>query len=359
MEEEKHERDHPSHEESSRREEHSHEHFKREEEKPEPKKEMRFESKNEIKIDNKPFKNSNPNSWMIATAIVGIIAIILLVMLVTGSGGSSITGKVAGEKVIEYLNVKTGGGVEFISTEDIGNLYQVTVSYNSQEIPVFVTKDGEYFVQGAVPLTLTPATPSGNSPTQTPPEVVKSDKPVVDLFIMTHCPYGTQAEKGIMPVFELLGDKIDSNFKFIHYFMHENPGQEPDETPIQICIREEEPDKFRDYLTCFLEDGDSARCVTETKIDQTKLNKCKETKADDYYATDSKESEDAGVRGSPTLIINGEQVSSARSPSAYLATICSAFNTPPEECEEVLSTANPSAGFGYTAQAGGSTNAQC
>ena len=176
---------------------------------------------------------------------------------------------------------------------------------------------------------------------------------------MTHCPYGTQAEKGILPVYELLGNKIDSNIKFIHYFMHEQPGQEPDETPVQICIREEQSDKYIDYLTCFLEDDDSDRCLTEVKIDKTKLNTCKETKYDDYYAADSALSQGYGVQGSPTLIINGQQVSSSRSPSAFLATICSAFNTPPEECEEVLSTANPSAGFGYTAQAGGTTNSQC
>ena len=320
--------------------------------------------KHEVKIDNDPdnkvkkFKNSiGSNPWQTSTLILGVIAIVLLIMYCTG-GASGISGESAGEKVVSYLNSRTGGGVEYISHEDLGDIYEVTVKFQDQNLPVFISKDGDYFIQGAVPMT--PSTSTPTTPDQQPPQdVVKSDKPEVELFVMTHCLYGTQAEKGMLPVYSLLGDKIDSSIKFVHYFLHKNPGQEPDETPIQICIREEQPTKFTDYLTCFLEDGDSDRCLEETNIDENKLDTCIETKSDDYYDTDSTLSEGYGVRGSPSLVINGQMVNSGRSPSAYLETICSAFNTPPEECEEVLSTANPSAGFGYTAQAGGSTNAQC
>lgn len=303
-------------------------------------------------IDNEPDKT---NVWAVISAILGIIVVILLIMMYTGKGitGNVISENAAGDKVIEYLNTRTGGGIEYVSTKDIGNLYEVNVEYQGQEIPVYITKDGEYFVQGAVEMDALSDTLAQTQPAAEPP---KSDKPIVELFVMTHCPYGTQAEKGILPVFKLLGDKIVGKIKFVHYFLH---APEETETPIQICIREEQSDKFRDYLSCFLEDGNSNRCLEETKIDKAKLNICVEINSEEYYDKDSQKSEDYGVRGSPTLIINGEMINSGRSPAAYLETICNAFNEAPEECSEELTTTNPSPGFGYTAQVGGSTNAQC
>ncbi|MBU3941884.1 MAG: hypothetical protein KKF74_03150, partial [Nanoarchaeota archaeon] len=47
----------------------------------------------------------------------------------------------------------------------------------------------------------------------------KKDKPEVELFVMSHCPYGTQIEKGMLPVARLLGDKIDFNIRFCSYAM--------------------------------------------------------------------------------------------------------------------------------------------
>ncbi len=37
---------------------------------------------------------------------------------------------------------------------------------------------------------------------------------------MSYCPYGTQAEKGILPVVALLGDKIDFKLRTVHYVLH-------------------------------------------------------------------------------------------------------------------------------------------
>jgi len=68
------------------------------------------------------------------------------------------------------------------------------------------------------------------------------------------------------------------------------------------------------------------------------------------------------VGGSPTLVINGVQVNSARDPASYLDTICKAFSdgSVPTECGQTLSSTAYGAGFGYTATATtGSTGAQC
>ncbi len=302
------------------------------------------------KIIKKLTKDLTKNYWAIASVI---LAVLLIISLVTIAMNPTVTKNKAGNAVITFAEAQ-GLEAELISVETEGSLYLVTVSISGKQTPVYVTKDGKSLVQGIIPLEAKTATPS--TPEPEPQNVVKSDKPIVELFVMTHCPYGTQAEKGYLPAIAELGNAIDAKIKFTHFFLHD---PEYIETPNQICIREEQNDKFAAYLTCFLEDGNSNRCLTETKVDTVKLEDCKENRYEDYYATDSALSEEYGVRGSPTLVINGAQVSTGRSPAAMLTTICSAFNEAPEACNVVLDSSNPSAGFGWSVSAGNAAAAQC
>jgi protein-disulfide isomerase len=359
---------------------------------------------NEVRIDNNPDKKINvskikssttktamDNPWMIASVILGVIALALLYMVMTGSNGassSSISEDAASEKVLEFLNAQVGGGVEYVSMEDKGDLYEVMVSFQGQDLPVYVTKDGEYFVQGAVSFdeeeNAPATTPSTNTPsTNTPPPtptVTKSDKPEVELFVMSHCPYGTQAMKGMLPVLELLEGKIDGQIKFVYYAMHGD--KEIYEQLNQYCIYEEQKDVYYDYMKCFLgSDGSesgAAACLDEAKVDKGDLKTCTDaadTKFDITKNFDDKGSwlsgrypkfdihadlnTKYGVGGSPTLVVNGAQVQSARDSASYLSTICAAFNEAPEECLEDLSSyGTPGPGFGYDSQ-GGAAAAGC
>jgi hypothetical protein len=304
-------------------------------------------------------KKTKSNPWVAVSFVLGLVVIVLLVLNFTGiNGNATLSADDAGDKLTNYLNERTGGGVEYKATEDKGNLYQVTVSYQNQEIPVFITKDGKYFVQGALLIETPTDNSSTQTPTQTPPtEVLKSDKPKVELFVMTYCPYGTQAEKGIISAFEALGNKIDANIRFVHYFMHGD--KEEQETYTQICIREEQKDKYLNYLQCFLEAGDSASCITKTKVSQTKLDSCVKNRAKGLYDKDSELSKGYGVQGSPTLVINGQEASSGRDSASYLSAICSAFNESPEECAKKLSSQSPSPGFGTSASSGSAATESC
>jgi len=303
------------------------------------------------------FTKVRKNPWILSSLVLGLIIIIMLILNFTGIGGA-ISGNTAGENLVSYLNSITGGGVEYISYEDLGSIYLVLVKYQEKEIPVYITKDGQYFVQSVVPLTAT------TQDTQQQPQqnIPKSDKPVVELFVMSYCPYGTQAEKGILPAVSLLGNKIDFKLRFVHYLMH---GEQEDlENKRELCIREQEGQVvLNKYLVCILDSDDPyspkdpAACEKEAGINNAKLQTCLNTKADDYFASDSALSQGYGVQGSPTLIINGVQSSAGRSPQSYLQGICDAFNTKPSECSQTLSTASPSAGFGYNE--GTDTVAQC
>ena len=305
------------------------------------------------------FNKMRDNPWMLATIVVGL----LLIFSIVGTGSSvSVSEGVVKSNALDFLNSKVEGEVVLDSISNEGSYYELMITYDGNQIPVQVTLDGNYLMTGLVPIGEGVAAPSQPSaPSQPPPpqDIPKSDKPVVELFVMTHCPFGTQAEKGYIPTILALGDKIDASVRFVHYFMHKNPGEEPDETPVQICIREEQSEKFNTYLKEFLVAGDSSVALEKAGVDETTLNDCIENRYDDYYAADSSLSESYGVGGSPTLVINGAIVQSGRSSDAYLQTICSAFNNAPAECETLeLDSTSPSPGFGYGTTSG-IANAQC
>ena len=289
------------------------------------------------------------NPWILSTLVLGVVTLILLVGNFSGGiTGKVVSGEEAGENLVEYLNKVADSEVTLIEIEDEGNFYLITIEFKDEEMPIYVTKDGKYYTS-----TLLPLISSGQE--EESQDVPKSDKPNVELFIMTHCPYGTQAEKGMIPVIEEIGDLTNIKIRFVHYFMHE---PEETETPRQVCIREEQPDKYLNYLRYFLEEGDSDYALQKAGINEAELNSCINNKADGYYETDSDLSEGYGVKGSPTLVINGKIISSGRSPAAYLDTICSAFNDAPAECLTLeLDNATPVPMWGW--EAGTETSAQC
>ena len=194
----------------------------------------------------------------------------------------------------------------------------------------------------------------------------KSDKPNVELFVMSHCPFGTQAEKGIIPAVKALNGKINFDVKFVNYSMHGK--KELDENTLQYCIQKEENSKYIPYLQCFLEKWDTQTCEQKVGLDMNKINKCISEADKEYnitknyndkaswaggrfpkYEVDDKENIEYWVQGSPTLIINWVKVQPAsRSPEAYLKTICKAFTNPPAECQKVLSDKSYDPGFGWT-----------
>jgi len=316
------------------------------------------------------------NLWKLATVVLAAILIVVISLQFTG--GKELTKEEAGIQTLQFVNQNLLQGQAIAKLESVteeGDLYNVKLTISGQEVNSYVTKDGELFFPQGIKTTESLLTDGASQP-EPVAEVVKSNKPVVELFVMSHCPYGTQAEKGILPVVNLFGDKIDFDLKFVYYAMHGRT--EVDEEMRQVCIKDEQSNLYYDYLACFLEDGDFDRCLTKVGVDIAKVNTCvgqldaqyriienyndKSTWLSGTYPlfdVHKADNERYGVGGSPTLVINGEQVSSARSPAAYLATICAAFNEAPEECtnSEGVSTETYSPGFGY--EIGAATAASC
>lgn len=331
------------------------------------------------------------------TALIVIVAVLVVLGLITVSSlkkddsksgvnkpGKTISTETAKTKAEEFVNkfLMQGGSKATIKeiTSEYG-LYKLKIDITSDVVESYLTKDGKFFFPQALNVEEISAAKNGTdgaSTEQAAPSATvtkKSDKPVVELFVMSHCPYGTQIEKGMLPVVETLGNKIDFELKFCNYAMHGE--KELKEQLAQYCIMKDQGAKFNTYLKCFLEAGDSASCLDKAGINKGSLDSCV-SKTDSafkvmdnftnkvgyqgsYPGFDIYKADNAkySVGGSPTLIINGEDIQSGRDSASLLATICSAFNNPPKECEAKLSSASPSAGFGTAAASTGSADASC
>ena len=197
----------------------------------------------------------------------------------------------------------------------------------------------------------------------------KVDKPKVDMFVMSYCPFGTQIEKGILPVLDAIGSDIDFNVRFCDYSMHGK--KELEENLKQHCIQKLDKIAYPKYLKCFLGSGKAKNnCVAKAKINAGAIATCiKKTDAKfgvmnglknkskwkgrfPPFAVDAALNKKYSVGGSPTLVINGVVAKTGRSPDALLKAICKGFKTPPKACSKKLATANPSPGFGFKGNAG-------
>ena len=306
------------------------------------------------------------NKWKISTFVL----IIILIAVVAFSGFNPLsltTGNAVAQNAVNFINTNMLQG-QTATIEDVSStsgVYKTSINIQGQPAEVYVTKDGKLMFLQAVPLIPIETPTNTNTNTNTNIDVPKSDSPEVELFVMSHCPYGTQAEKGILPAVKKLGDKIDFKIKFVYYAMHPTSG-EVEEQLNQHCIQKEQNDKYLDYLECFLTEGDGEGCLDETGIDRSALTTCTEATDEEFEVTANLEdtsswlsgkfplfnihkedNEKYGVRGSPTLVINGQTVSTSRDTVSLFGAICGAFNEAPEECNTEFETGTPSPGFGW------------
>lgn len=313
------------------------------------------------------------NKKIVQITIASLIVIVAIVVAIIYSAKKSneISAQEASAKTETFINeylMPSGSQAKITETSEEYDLYKMKIDIGSEEpVESYVTKDGKLFFPQA--LEITPNQTADNNTqansTPTPVNVPKSDKPEIELFVMSYCPFGTQAEKGILEAVKSLGSSVDFKIKFVDYIMHGE--KEVYENLTQYCIQKEEPNKFINYLECFLKDGDNNSCIVNTNVDVVKLEDCKTLIDKEYKITellkdettwlngtfpqfnvDSEMNLKYGVQGSPTLIVNGVEMDSSRSADAYLKTICASFKEAPEVCNLSLSTETPTAGFGYT-----------
>ncbi|EKD42889.1 MAG: hypothetical protein ACD_72C00544G0002 [uncultured bacterium] len=248
----------------------------------------------------------------------------------------------------------------------------------------FVVMLGLYFKGGKLASVNTPAgTVANNTPANVqqpapqPVSVVKADRPKVELFIMSYCPYGLQMQKAYLPAWELLKNKADIDIKFVSYAMHGK--KEIDENTRQYCIEQNQPAKYQAYAKCFTGKDDYKGCLSAAGISESSLTSCINATNNKFgildkfndqstwlsgrypiYSVHQDLNDKYGVEGSPTLVINGAQAEGVgRTAEAVKQAICASFNNAPAECQQTLSNSAYQPGFGYDAAAATNAAANC
>ena len=193
--------------------------------------------------------------------------------------------------------------------------------------------------------------PLQNAQAEQPSQPVpKTDKPKVDLYVMSFCPYGNEAENTMLPVYKLLKDKVDFNVKYIVSASGDTIQSLHGQTEVEQNARELAvaalygKDKLWDFMAAINTNcGRDASCwETEAKnlgMDAQKIKDYTAKQGTDALKKEAQESGANGVQGSPTLIINGQETQAVYNygnPEAYKAAICSAFNSAPAECKQAV-----------------------
>jgi len=294
------------------------------------------------------------STWKIVSTV---LAVLLIVSIFT-AGFSSLTGigsklskKEVSKKVETFLNENllqgTTGSIE--NVEDIGGLYRLELEIAGKKYDSYVTKDGNLLFPTAIDLTQNTQTQQ-QPETRKTEEIPKTDKPVVDLFVMSFCPFGNQAENTLLPVYNLLKDKVNWNINYIvgvtGNTVNSLHGQkEVDQDMREACVNEDYGlDKFWDFITYVNDNcGSAGECWKEAAnkagISAEKIQNCVDERGLELMKENAQESNEAGASGSPTMIINGVKTRTVYQygdSESYKETICSAFKNPPEECSETL-----------------------
>ncbi len=304
---------------------------------------------------------------IILVIILGIIGFTTFKEPSTKIGGKNLNEEKAQTVADNFINnylMNPGTKANIVSISEEYGLYKLNVDIGDDVVESYLSRDGKLFFPQAFNIEevekedLNPAA-NDSAPVA---EAPKNDKPVVELFIMSHCPYGTQMQKGILPVVTALKNKIDFKMKFVDYAMHGEV--ELKEQMLQHCLQEEQGDKYFSYLECFLLDGETETCLNKTGINKNNLSTCisktdKEFKIMENFTNKvgysgsypgfnihKEDNTKYGVGGSPTLIINGAEIQAMRDPASLMKTICGAFNNAPEECKLPMSSSTPAPGFG-------------
>jgi len=309
--------------------------------------------------------------WIVSTIFLLVASLFLLSRqgVVSTGGATLISASDAGAKAVAYINnnLVQSGTATLVSAVDDGDMYKVTTSYQSSNINVYMTKDGKWlFVSTPYDVTQ-PVPTTTTAPKKTCADITKAAASKLQAFIVSNCPYGLQMQRVLAEIVKNIPSLASSiEVRYIGAVtngkitsMHGDA--EAQENLRQICIREEQPDKYWPYVSCYIQAGSSASCLTSSGVDTTKLGTCTSdsSKGLAYAQADFALTDKYGVSGSPTMIMNGVTVSEfdfgGRSADAVKTLLCCGFTAQPSACSTALTTDQAATSFSTAYSSGSGT----
>lgn len=176
---------------------------------------------------------------------------------------------------------------------------------------------------------------------------VNPGAPKVELYVMSQCPYGVQAENAFVDVVQKFGADVDFKVEFIGNstptgeFSSLHGPKEVAGDLFQVCA-EKYSAKWFEIITCQNKnskevDTNGEACGKELGVPTDKISACANgQEGKDLLAASFKRAQDKGVRGSPTIYIAGAQYQGGRKPTDFMKAICGAYtDKKPALCNDI------------------------
>jgi len=318
----------------------------------------------------------------LAIAIVAIAVVLVAAFLLTRGGSQAPAASPtptapAGAKVdSDSLKIKVKNFLEanFLAeqglTTEIANITEKNGVYDVytkilkdgkvvEQTSVYVTLDGKKILLGGA-MDLVDATP-----VPSPSPIAKLERPKLEFFVMSFCPYGKLAEQGVGPVARLLGAKADFEPHYIIYGPEfcsaygMTPEQccfanttlcslhgvnEANEDARQLCVLRDFKSGFWNYVdyvnaNCSLDNIESCwkDAAKSAGVNATKVGECFAKDGAALLAAEKAFGDSKQVSASPTVFLNGVVFKSKLSPEEFKTGVCDSFKTTPTECGNTLS----------------------
>jgi len=319
------------------------------------------------------FKNIDRNVLFVGIATIAVVVVGILIITDGNSGQfldkiknfGGISKESLAKKGVDYINssILSGQSATLVGSSEESGLVKIKINIGGKEFDSYITKDGKLLFPEAINIegVTNPNPPSDNQPSSATPgkptTIVKADKAELDAYVVSQCPFGLQMQRVLSDVIKSAPSLAQSvKVRYIgsvanNSIMSMHGDAEAQENLKQICIREEQPNKYWGYVSCYIQAGDTAGCLSSTGVDKTKLSACTSDKNRglSYAQKDFDLNTKFSIQGSPTVVLNGQVVSEfdfgGRTSEALKSLICAGLKNEPSDCVKTLNTTSAATSF--------------
>lgn len=260
-------------------------------------------------------KTQNSQTWQIATVVLAILLV-----------ASVLTGGFSNPNDVDLANAQDIG-------EALVSAGVVTQTNLAQAVNVIEDAMEAEIVKET-------ATTTGNTVDKKLP---------VELYVMSQCPYGVQAEDTMFVAIKDIGvDNFDLQVDYIATPLGDGTFQslhgqaEAEGNIVQLCAKEVDATKYLDLILCMNENpssipGNWESCAADLGYDTAAVKTCFEGQEGiDLLTASAANAQSAGASGSPTIILDGSGYSGGRGLNDFKRAFCNAFTgEKPAACSEL------------------------
>jgi 2-hydroxychromene-2-carboxylate isomerase len=182
--------------------------------------------------------------------------------------------------------------------------------------------------------------------------------PTLELFVMSQCPYGTQAVDAVAEVKKQLGTGFSLDIQYIGDGTAGNLSSMHGESEVkgdlvQVCALAQAPDKALDFMVCQNKNARQVatnwkECAGAVGIDGDKLGACMNgDEGQKLLAASFAAAKKRGAEASPTMFLDGKPYEGGRRPRDIVRAICGASKkgSAPAACKDIPTPPRVSAIF--------------